>query len=337
LKYVLDARKDFNTNLLFWMQKFLYDVASRSQSRFIKKDEIEYRIYFKKLSVHDIFNTFEELKETIRQLRNYGIKTMASYSYPLFALYEYLISLNLLFLVEINENVLMNFMKQLNVTSSVTKNNYKQMTILFFKFIDEHNADHHGNSHHFNIQLHNFSNNGSKKLPEYLNQDEIRRFLQALEIKEWKKQNNCMNRLIIKILLFSGIRADELINIKISDIYLENNFFFIKVLGKGNKERIVNIVQNKINEDYNDWISIHQGESDFLFMTLNKKKISTQFLNIIMSEIFEEANLTKGKMGPHILRHTFATNLYKETKDILLVKKALGHADLNTVQIYTHI
>lgn len=336
MKYVLDSRKSFNANLLFWMQKFLYDVASRAQSRYIK-DEIEYRIYFKKLSVMDIFDTFDELKETIRQIRNYGNKTIATYAYPLFALYEYLISLNLLLLSEINEAMILNFMQQLNLNSMVTKNNYKQMMIQFFKFIDDHNSDYLGNIHYFNIQLLNFSNNGAKKLPEYLNKEELKRFLEALEVKEWKKQNNCMNRLIIKILLYSGIRADELVNIKSNDIYLENNSFHIKVLGKGNKERITNINRDKIIDDFSSWISKHNGESDFLFMTLKKKKISTQYLNIIMSEVFEEANLTKGKMGPHILRHTFATNLYKETKDILLVKKALGHSDLNTVQIYTHL
>lgn len=336
MKYKLDSRINFNESLLFWIQKYLYDVITRLRSRHIE-NEFEYNLHAKKLSIDDVFENIEELEYTLKIIRSLGDRGIANYSYPLIKLYRYLTTKNLVSLVEINDKILTNFLYQLTLDSEVTRDNTKKMIALFFKYIDTNNGDYTQYSHTFGIEFKNYKSNKTNSLPDFLNENELKLFKRAIEEKEYPKQPSCMNKLIAKILLYTGIRVDELINIKKQDIYIEEDIFKFKILGKGNKERIITIRRNKISKNYNDWISVNKYNAEYLFITLNKKRISPQYVYTLISSLLKYANIKKNKKGSHLLRHTFASHLYKKTKDILLVQKALGHTDINTVQIYTHL
>ena len=138
--------------------------------------------------------------------------------------------------------------------------------------------------------------------------------------------------LIIEILYSTGIRRDELINLKFEDIYFEQGL--IKVLGKRNKERLVPVLPNLLSKikKYNSNNSINS----YLFKSKNGKKISPSTIYRIVKKYFRQIS-SKNKISPHVLRHSFATHMINNGADINSVKEILGHSSLASTQIYTKI
>lgn len=138
--------------------------------------------------------------------------------------------------------------------------------------------------------------------------------------------------LIIEILYSTGIRRDELINLKFEDIYFEQGL--IKVLGKRNKERLVPVLPNLLSKikNYNSNNSINS----YLFKSKNGKKISPSTIYRIVKKYFRQIS-SKNKISPHVLRHSFATHMINNGADINSVKEILGHSSLASTQIYTKI
>ena len=138
--------------------------------------------------------------------------------------------------------------------------------------------------------------------------------------------------LIIEILYSTGIRRDELINLKFDDIYFEQGL--IKVLGKRNKERLVPVLPNlllKIKK-----YSLNNSFKTYLFNSKNGKKISPSTIYRIVKKYFRQIS-SKNKISPHVLRHSFATHMINNGADINSVKEILGHSSLASTQIYTKI
>lgn len=146
------------------------------------------------------------------------------------------------------------------------------------------------------------------------------------------------DRLIIEILYSTGIRVSELINIKLSDINFYNNE--IKILGKGNKERIV-IFNDTCRDALNKFIKegrkkLYKKDSEYLFIGRNNGHISSKYVRDIINKIKVKAGVD-GKISPHVFRHTFATDMLNNGADLVSVKDLLGHESLNTTSIYTHV
>ena len=138
--------------------------------------------------------------------------------------------------------------------------------------------------------------------------------------------------LIIEILYSTGIRRDELINLKFEDIYFEQGL--IKVLGKRNKERLVPVLPNLLSK-----IKKHNSNNSinsYLFKSKNGKKISPSTIYRIVKKYFRQIS-SKNKISPHVLRHSFATHMINNGADINSVKEILGHSSLASTQIYTKI
>ena len=138
--------------------------------------------------------------------------------------------------------------------------------------------------------------------------------------------------LIIEILYSTGIRRDELINLKFEDIYFEQGL--IKVLGKRNKERLVPILPNLLSKIKN--YSSNNSINNYLFKSKNGKKISPSTIYRIVKKYFRQIS-SKNKISPHVLRHSFATHMINNGADINSVKEILGHSSLASTQIYTKI
>ena len=144
------------------------------------------------------------------------------------------------------------------------------------------------------------------------------------------------DRLLLEMLYATGVRVSELVNIKVSDINGEE----IRVLGKGNKERIVefgdyaeSILELYLNEGYKH---LNIKKSEYLFLNNRGGKLTTRGVRYILDNIINKTTIDK-KISPHMLRHTFATHLLNEGCDLLTVQELLGHESLTATSIYTHI
>ena len=170
-----------------------------------------------------------------------------------------------------------------------------------------------------------------KKLPNYLNYEEIEEILENIDMST---KEGIKRRLIVEMFYATGIRVSELTNIKFKDIDMSNNT--IRILGKGSKERIVYYGEytKKYLKKYLDIFEI-KGE-EFLFVNKKGEKYIDQEIEAIVRDIVKYISL-KTHVTPHTLRHTFATHLLNNGADIKTVQELLGHASLNTTGIYTHV
>ena len=168
-----------------------------------------------------------------------------------------------------------------------------------------------------------------------MSEEELKRFLDAINLSEFPSFAH-RNRLIVKIIVYTGIRVGEAINLKRKDIAPEGDLFVIRIRGKGNKYRIVMIKRHLIEEHLNALETNFANKEGYLFVTKNGAPLTQAYVSGIVEKILMSAGIRKEKNGAHMLRHTFATMLYKKQKDLVLVQEALGHASLNTSRIYTH-
>lgn len=268
------------------------------------KDFLDYLNYQKKYSNNTIINYKNDINEYITFFKNKEIK-------------------------DINYKNVRTYLLYLN------KKNYKTTTIsrklssvrTFYKYL---------------IKYYNYTNNPlilinslkiEKKLPKFLYYEELKKILIPHDIKKPLDQRNL---LIIELLYATGLRINELVNIKINDI----NNKTIKVLGKGNKERIV-IFGEYAEEILNIYLNngrktLLKEETNYLFLNKNGTNLTTRGARLILNRVVDKSKL-ETHISPHVLRHTFATHLLNEGADLLTVQKLLGHSNLSSTQIYTHI
>ena len=175
-----------------------------------------------------------------------------------------------------------------------------------------------------------------KKLPKYLNYEEIERLINSIEIDT---KEGIQERLIIELLYSTGIRVSELVNIKLKDIKIKENQ--INILGKGNKERIVLFgekAKDLIKQYMNAFKEYYQGNiiNEYLLVNKKGKQLTTNKIELIVKDALRKSAL-KQNISPHTLRHTFATHMLDSGADLKSVQELLGHENLKTTAIYTHI
>ncbi|WP_281950864.1 tyrosine-type recombinase/integrase [Nitrosophilus kaiyonis] len=337
MKYPLDFKENFNDTLLFWIERYIrYKLTSLSNRQV--KDQKTIAEVIEKLTKG--VQNIEELSNLSKKARNAGIIGINTYYKPLEKLYNYLTYLGLASMKEIDEEMIIDFLtSSTGGLSDATKKNYRISMINFFKYIDKQNIENDGKSHVYGIELKNWGGLRGKagvKLPVYMTEDEISKFLNSIENYPFKQDIAARNRLLIKIILYTGIRVSEAINLKIKDIIDEKDVYLLKIVGKGNKSRIVMIKSKHINKDLQEWLLFRRCENDFLFCNKKGTPLTQAYVSRIVEKILINAGIRKEKNGAHMLRHTFATLLYIKSKDLVLVQEALGHASLDTSRIYTH-
>ncbi|MDC6480787.1 tyrosine-type recombinase/integrase [Flavobacteriaceae bacterium] len=171
-----------------------------------------------------------------------------------------------------------------------------------------------------------------KKLIIPFSEDEVFKIIDVFS-KDFEGKRNL---LIVDTLYSTGIRRDELINIKLNDVFLSENL--IKVLGKRNKERLVPVLAslNKRIKDYLDFRNEIHSNSSSLFITKKGKSIGPSLVYRVVKKYFSKVS-TKVKTSPHVLRHSFATHMLNNGADINSIKEIMGHSSLASTQIYTKI
>ncbi len=172
-----------------------------------------------------------------------------------------------------------------------------------------------------------------KKLPRFFYYNELEEMFKVPDMKTPLGQRD---RLLLEVLYASGVRVSELVNIKIKDIDGMN----IKILGKGNKERIAHIGEyaKEVLDTYlkDGYVALNKKGSEYLFLNNNGGKLSVRGVRYLLDNIIVKTTVNK-KISPHMLRHSFATHLLNEGCDILSVQELLGHESLSATAIYTHV
>ncbi len=173
-------------------------------------------------------------------------------------------------------------------------------------------------------------------LPEVLTTDEVDRMEAAVDLSKWEGHRN---RAIVEVLFSCGLRVSELVTLRLSSLYLDQGF--IRVMGKGSKERLVPISQRAITElgfwfDDRCHMDIRRGEEDYVFLNRRGSHLTRTMILIIIKQLAAEAGIAK-TVSPHTLRHSFATVLLEGGADLRAIQVMLGHESIGTTEIYTHI
>ena len=270
----------------------------------------------------------EEYLKYLKYEKNYSQETIDSYEEDLVEFYDFIKQEGLEILTIKYEDVrffLMELDKKKNKATTVSR----KLSSLrgFYKFLI--NREYTTNNPFILIK----SPKKEKKLPRFFYYNELEEMFDSIDLSDPLGQRN---RLILEVLYASGVRVSELVNMKTKDFNGEE----IKVLGKGNKERITRIgdyakevLDLYLSDGYKE---LNKNNSDYLFLNKNGGKLTTRGVRYILDEVIKNTNVKK-KISPHMLRHSFATHLLNEGCDILSVQELLGHESLTATAIYTHV
>lgn len=173
-------------------------------------------------------------------------------------------------------------------------------------------------------------------LPEVLSADEVDLLENSIDLSKWEGHRN---RAIIEVLFSCGLRVSELVHLKLSDLYIKERY--VRVFGKGSKERLVPISPKAIRE-LDSWfvdrnlMKIKPGEEDYVFLNRRGAHLTRTMILIMIKQQALEAGIKK-TISPHTLRHSFATALLEGGADLRAIQAMLGHETIGTTEIYTHI
>ena len=173
-------------------------------------------------------------------------------------------------------------------------------------------------------------------LPEFLTPDEVDRLEDSIDLS---KPEGHRNRAIIEVLFSCGLRVSELVSLKWSQLYAKERY--LRILGKGSKERLVPISERALKEieNYLVWrneLKIKPGEEDYVFLNRRGAHLTRTMILIMLKRQAEAAGIQK-TISPHTLRHSFATALLEGGADLRVIQALLGHESIGTTEIYTHI
>ena len=275
-------------------------------------------------------NMIDEFIKYLTYQKNYSHHTVINYKNDIDDFVAFLSTINIANLNDVTYPDLRNYLMYLH------NQNYKNTTInrklstlrSLYKYLVKNNYTTN------NPLLLITSPKKDKKLPQFLYYEELQKLM---DVPDLSKALGQRDRLILELLYATGVRVHELVDIKINDISGKT----VKVLGKGNKERIV--VFGDYALDILDTYLIDgrcnllkDKQSEYLFLNSNGTNLSDRGVRLIIDSVITKAALNT-HISPHTLRHTFATHMLNEGADLLTVKELLGHENLSTTGIYTHV
>jgi integrase/recombinase XerD len=176
-----------------------------------------------------------------------------------------------------------------------------------------------------------------RALPDVLSFDEIENIISQIDVST---AEGTRNKAILETIYSCGLRVSELVNLKLSQLYLDVGF--IRVFGKGSKERLVPIGDSAVKyiSIYRSTVRVHQpiqpGEEDIVFLNRRGKRLTRVMIFLIIKDLVKKAGIKKN-ISPHTFRHSFATHLVEGGADLRAVQEMLGHESITTTEIYTHL
>ena len=268
---------------------------------------------------------YRDFLNYLKNERNYSKLTIKSYKEDL---EEFLGVTKLNDVYDATEEDIKKYYKYLYNKSNSTVARKVSTLKSYYKFLSK-------NSNYSNLMTKFRLPKKNKSLPTFLNYSDLEELINASSEGEYGERN----RLIIEMLYATGVRVSELVNIKLSDIDTEEKM--IRIHGKGSKERFVFYGEyceealNKYTNDLRRKLSV-KSDCDFLFLNKYGGRISDRSIRNIINEIIKNTSV-KMNVHPHTLRHTFATHLLTQGIDLKSVQFLLGHENLSSTEIYTHV
>ena len=275
----------------------------------------------------------KELDDFINYLeyeRNYSNNTIIAYKNNILQLINYLESININDIKSVKYETIRGYLSYLHENKYKSKSISRMISSMrsFFKYLKVENVI-------SNNPMTLISNPKlEKKLPKYLTINEVEKILNVPDMND---KIGIRDAFILELLYVSGIRVSELVNIKLNDI--EESQRRIKILGKGNKERYV-LYGSRCSDLLKKYMSVRSEflkyPNDYLILSKTGRKINTREIRNIINRIKTKAGISIS-ISPHTFRHTFATHMLNEGADLRAVQELLGHENLSTTTIYTHL
>lgn len=343
-RILIDPSMSFEENYLFWQKKFIKYQAYRITNRHIREEN---RVEVQRI-LDDILDidSLENLSKAVNRLRSLGLKIVYHFIHSKFRIFikEKYSGIKL---YEIDTGILNEFFSILAFQHTFgTLICYKTYFLSLFKFIEK-------NTYFrflIDIKLNNtFKNSTTNILPSFLNENELKILLNELDSYiQPRKLKKIREALMLKIIIFTGLRISEVVEIKFENITQKDSYYLIEVVGKGNKLRRVSILKAQIDNLLLPFLRLrasYKQNNPYLFIAkrskvnsscytnTNQLKVLNDFLRIILCKL----KIKKERSSVHMLRHSFASFIYKQSKDMLLVRDSLGHSQTSTTQIYMHL
>ena len=349
MKYPLEPNRSIPEDLLFWGKRWIrFKIMTLSTSN-VSEEKILERILKKISRVKNI----EELGDEVKNLRKIGLSGVNVYFVTFSKFYSWIEdnvpeNIQITSIREISTETLMEF---LTVTtagkSDATKKNYRNTIGNYFKYISMSNFISETDDTTFNFSINISSWQGLRgtsgtKAPEHLTREELAKLLERVDTAgEYRREEElAFYSLLIRIIAYSGLRISEVLKMERKDIVLKDSLFTLRIKGKGNKERFVFIEEVLIRGSFDRWQRVSpciQTRLLFCSMLRNDEPASASSISHKISTLLRKEGILTKKTGAHLLRHTYATLVYGETGDLVLVQKLLGHASTTTTEIYTHV
>ncbi|AQQ60262.1 site-specific recombinase [Helicobacter bilis] len=338
-------RESFDISLRFWLERFFYTKLVGLTAHRVKDKAVFAQV------IQDIqsggLNSIDEIRSICKRARKIGLLGINTYANPLFTFYEYCMRLGFSDMREIHVENVQEFLSIYTANLSLTTiRNYQFALTNFFDFIQRQNTLENGAAHIYNMDIVLSKRSVSHDLPEFLTEAELNAFLNALKSYDIKQKHinsvvRLRNQLIILMIVYSGARVSEILEIGYKDVSLEGDYYVLRLRGKGNKMRIVFIAKTLIEEYYNNWVALranfpHVADDMPLFVNKKFHVPAQSYIYVVIENLLLSAGIRKAKNGAHLLRHSFATMLYNKSKDLILVQESLGHSSVETSRIYTH-
>lgn len=345
MAYPLNSKDGFDVSLRFWLERFFYSKLMNLTSHRVK-DKNGFLEVVQSIQSGGR-NSIDEIKKICKKARQIGLLGINTYANPLLVFYGYCIKAGFEDMREIEVGNVQEFLNIYTASlSSATVRNYQFALTNFFEFIQKNNEVENGASHIYSIELVGSSNVTKQALPEFLSAEELDRFLEVLKRYDIKQKHinsvvRLRNQLIILMIIYSGARISEILEIGYKDVSLEGGYYRLRLRGKGNKMRVVFVQEELISSYFKSWVELRRtfpGITDDMPLFVNKKaNIPAQsYIYVVIENLLLSAGIRKAKNGAHLLRHSFATILYSRSKDLVLVQESLGHSSVETSRIYTH-
>lgn len=277
-----------------------------------------------------IKDALDEYKLYLTVEKNASANTIENYMRDLMGFQSYLSSIKITLIEDVSREHIRLYMQELDkklIASS--KNRHLTSIKMLFRFLIKNNYITHNPAEHFDAPK------KQSKLPQTVSEDSMRLLIDSIEVIDEKDSRD---KTMISLMYATGMRVSEICNIKLNDISLSHNT--LTIIGKGNKERIAffDDVTKLLLQEY---ISVYRdnflrNQTQYLFLLNNGNKISRgQFYNILQKRVL--LSPISKHIHPHMLRHTFATELLNNDADLRSIQELLGHSDISTTTIYTHV
>lgn len=362
--YDLEPYNTWNENFMFWFSQYLYIKCEEQSKRFVREDSLSrvFSIQNKILECKDI----ENLGDLVNELSILKFKNIKTYYNNVYPLFYFLMQKNAYSIKNITTNLLVayfsntkekedknrNRIRKINFPRKVKRiyelsyaSKINRLTIFgnFIKFIEESNIERNSESgYFFDIKRKEIMKQIKKEkrvLSVLTPKEGFQKFFKAISEVPFKDHIRERNILMLKLLMYLGLRVSELIYLKKNDITIDNDNVKFNIIGKGNKQRILYVQYKHIKKHMDRYDKIRVESKDgFYFTTSKGTQINDRYINTIVGDTlkFAGVNVTK-KKSCHMIRHSTASYLKHTLKmDNASISKWLGHEDIKTTMIYLH-